>query len=155
MRGGRSRRCSPTISSRDSRMVLPTSFVIISAISSARSMQMANAARHSSTRSRSDTLRQVVNASAAARTAAPTWVGEEAVTVPRSSSVAGLLTSISSPSPGTHFPRCRRPVESLPPCHSFSVVRGSFARQRGVVELALRECYRRASRCGVSVRSGV
>ena len=61
-----------TISSRDSRMVFPTSRVIISAISSARSMQMANAARQSSTRSSSDTLRQDENASAAACTAAST-----------------------------------------------------------------------------------
>ena len=42
-----------TISSRDSRIVLPTSRVIICAISSERSMQMSNARRQSSTRSSS------------------------------------------------------------------------------------------------------
>ena len=93
-----------TISSRDSRMVFPTSRVIISAISSARSMQMANAARQSSTRSSSETLRQAGKASAAACTAASTWAGEDAATVPSSSPVAGLRTSISSPSPGIHSP---------------------------------------------------
>ncbi len=93
-----------TISSRDSRIVLPTSRVIISAISSERSMQIANAARQSSTRSSSETLRQVRKASAAAATAASTCAGDEAATVPRSSPVAGLRTSISSPSPGIHSP---------------------------------------------------
>jgi hypothetical protein len=85
-------------------MVLPTSRVIISAISSERSMQMVKAARQSSTRSRSETLRHVSNASAAAATAASTCAVVEAETVPRTSPVAGLVTSISSPSPGIHSP---------------------------------------------------
>ena len=93
-----------TISSRDSRIVLPTSRVIICAISSVRSMQISNARRQSSTRSRRDTLRQARKASAAARTAASTWAGVEPATEPRSSPVAGLRTSISSPSPAIHSP---------------------------------------------------
>ena len=67
-------------------------------------MQIANAARQSSTRSSSETLRHVRNASTAACTAASIWAGDEAATVPRRSPVAGLVTSISSPSPGIHSP---------------------------------------------------
>jgi len=50
------------------------------------------------------TLRQLRNASTAAPTAASTCSGDEAATVPSSSPVAGLVTSISSPSPRIHSP---------------------------------------------------
>jgi hypothetical protein len=93
-----------TISSRDSRIVLPTSRVIIAAISSERSMQRSKAVRQSSTRSSRETLRQAGNACAAAFTAASTCADVDAATLPSTSPVAGLVTSISSPSPGTHSP---------------------------------------------------
>ena len=137
-----------TISSRDSRMVLPTSRVIISAISSERSMQMVNAARQSSTRSRSETFRQVWKASAAAATASSTWAGVDAATVPSSSPVAGLVTSISSPSPGIHFPpmyaSCRVAIAISPLLRTVSL---QFRTPARPIEVASAEWYRRASPC--------
>ena len=93
-----------TISSRDSRIVLPTSRVIISAISSARSMQMENGDP-----AELDALEQRDLAPGPERLdgglhRASTCAGDEAATVPSSSPVAGLVTSISSPSPGIHLP---------------------------------------------------
>ena len=118
-----------TISSRDSRIVLPTSFVICSAISSARSMQMAKAARQSSTRSRSETLRQAGKASAAARTAASTWVAEEAVDraeklVRRRAPDLDLLAVAGNPLAPDVGVLSNRYRHVAP----FSVVKGSFAR---------------------------
>ena len=73
-----------SISSRASRIVLPTSRAITSAISSLRSMQRSNARRHSSTRVRSGVRRQAGNAAFAAATAASTCASEAGVTVPTS-----------------------------------------------------------------------
>ena len=98
-----------SISSRDSRIVLPTSREIICAISSLRSMHSVKARRQISTRSTTDVLRQSRNASAAACTAVSTCVGVDPKTLPITSPVAGDVTSISSPSPSTHSPPMNAP----------------------------------------------
>ena len=115
-----------SISSRDSRIVLPTSREIICAISSLRSMQSTKARRQISTRSTTDVLRHVTNASPAARTAASTCDGVEETTDPRSSPVAGLRTSISSPSPATHSPPMNAPFRVVT-----AIVLSSFAGSPG------------------------
>ncbi len=99
-----------SISSRDSRMVLPTSIEIIRAISSLRSMHMSNARRQISTRSSTEVARQAGKAALAAATAASTCAGVDACTDPTSSPVDGLWTSIRSPSPSTHWPPMNAPV---------------------------------------------
>ena len=53
--------------------------------------------------------RHVSNAAAAEATAASTCSGVAARTLPSSSPVAGLRTSISSPSPATHSPPMNAP----------------------------------------------
>ena len=79
-----------SISSRASRIVLPTSRAMVWAISSLRSRQSAYARRQSSTRSTTDVRRQDSKASSAARTARSTCAGLAARTLPSSSPLAGL-----------------------------------------------------------------
>ncbi len=98
-----------TISSRDSRIVLPVSRVIMRAISSARSMQMSYARRQISTRSSTLVRRHESNASAAAATARSTCSAVAARTAPRLSPDDGLRTSIVSPSPAIHSPPMNAP----------------------------------------------
>jgi hypothetical protein len=63
-----------------------------------------------SIRSSTDARLHSSNASDAARTAASTWSGLAAATAPSRSPVAGLVTSISSPSPRRHSPPMNGPV---------------------------------------------
>jgi hypothetical protein len=98
-----------TISSRDSRIVLPVSRVISTAISSARSMQSSNARLQISTLSSTVVRRHVSKADRAAATAWSTCSSVAPDTVPTASPVSGFVTVISSPPPAIHSPSMNAP----------------------------------------------